>query len=256
MSLSLSLSPCVSLTNKFMWWCYYRSQGRKSANAKPEPLRVSPLIPPPPSSKKPTSADSSMIDYLSGDVYKSKPERSPETSEPTPYAVPSHSNSTNSTSPWTPALSSSSPPSHFINPTASPMFTAHPVYDEPAPMSKPADPLPSAPWDAPSPNSIPPPPSKYNQRQQFFEQQHASLGSPYSSSGSSSDSLVGQTQNLSINSSSTTKQVKQEDALFKDLVDFAKAKSSSSSKPNRSFWVGGLCGEHGLYMVVQFYEYC
>ncbi|KAL6317851.1 hypothetical protein AAG906_030605 [Vitis piasezkii] len=213
----------------------HRSQGRKSANAKPEPLRVSPLIPPPPSSKKPTSADSSMIDYLSGDVYKSKPERSPETSEPTPYAVPSHSNSTNSTSPWTPALSSSSPPSHFINPTASPMFTAHPVYDEPAPMSKSADPLPSAPWDAPSPNSIPPPPSKYNQRQQFFEQQHASLGSPYSSSGSSSDSLVGQTQNLSINSSSTTKQVKQEDALFKDLVDFAKAKSSSSSKPNRSF---------------------
>ncbi|RVW51010.1 TOM1-like protein 4 [Vitis vinifera] len=134
----------------------HRSQGRKSANAKPEPLRVSPLIPPPPSSKKPTSADSSMIDYLSGDVYKSKPERSPETSEPTPYAVPSHSNSTNSTSPWTPALSSSSPPSHFINPTASPMFTAHPVYDEPAPMSKSADPLPSAPWDAPSPNSIPP----------------------------------------------------------------------------------------------------
>ena len=114
------------------------------------------------------------------------------------------------------------------------MFGAQPAYDEPAPMNKSADPLPSAPLDSGSPTRLPPPPSKYNQRQQFFEQQHGSLGSPYSSSGSSSDSLVGQTQSLSIHSSSTpTKQAKQEDALFKDLVDFAKAKSSSSSsKPN------------------------
>lgn len=55
-------------------------------------------------------------------------------------------------------------------------------------------------------------------------------------SGSSSDSLVGPTQNLSLNPSTLTKQEKQEDALFQDLVDFAKARSSSSSsKPNRSF---------------------
>ncbi|KAK9270676.1 hypothetical protein L1049_026258 [Liquidambar formosana] len=212
-------------------------QGRNSA-PKMEPVRISPLLPPPPSSKKPTSMDASVVDYLSGDAYKS--ERSFETSEPTPYAVPNHSRNTNSTTPLTPTLSSS-PPSHATNSTSSPMFTRQPVYDEPAPLSRSAEQLPPAPWDYPSSVSIPPPPSKYNQRQQFFEQQHG-LGASQSSSGSGSsyDSLVGQTQNLSLNSSTPPKQAKQEDALFKDLVDFAKAKSSSSSsssssKPNRSF---------------------
>ncbi|KAK4751979.1 hypothetical protein SAY87_020777 [Trapa incisa] len=61
---------------------------------------------------------------------------------------------------------------------------------------------------------------------------------PHHSSGSSSyDSLVNQAHGLSISSSGQPKSPNQEDALFKDLVDFAKAKSSSSaaSKPNRSF---------------------
>lgn len=112
------------------------------------------------------------------------------------------------------------------------MFAPKPTYDETAPTSKSADNLPSAPWDVPAGN-LPPPPAKYNQRQQFFEQgggpSHSSSGS-----GSSYDSLVGQTQNLSIKTPPPSKPEKSEDALFRDLVDFAKAKSSSP-KPNRSY---------------------
>lgn len=211
--------------------------GQRSANARTEPVRLSPLLPPPPSPKRPIPTGAGMIDYLSGDTYKS--EGSTATSESTSFAAPVHSSS-NSTSRLTPL--SPSPPSS-LNTTPSPIFSGKPVYDEPAPRSKSIDGLPPAPWDAQSPGnpqspgngnspvSLPPPPSRYNQRQQFFEQQ----GFPGSGSGSSYDSLVGQTQNLSLNSSTPTKQVKQEDALFKDLVDFAKAKSSSSSNPNRSF---------------------
>lgn len=214
---------------------------RKPAYTKTEPVRVSPVLPPPPSSKKPVATDSGTIDYLSGDVYKS--EGSFETSKPTSFAVPIHSDR-NSTQPLIPTRSSSAPPED-INPTASmPMFTEQPVYDEQVRISKSADQMPPAPWDTQSVN-LPPPPSKHNQRQQFFEQQVYSGGASYSSSGSGSsssyDSLVGQTQNLNINTSTPPKEAKPEDALFKDLVDFAKSKSSlsssssSSSKPNRSF---------------------
>ncbi|GMN56439.1 hypothetical protein TIFTF001_025557 [Ficus carica] len=204
--------------------------GHKPANSGTEPVRASPLIPPPPSSKRPVATDAGSVDYLSGDTYKSGFD---ETSEHTSYvAPPVHSNAGSA-----PALSStfsSSPPSSSaVN--SSPLFSEKPVYDEPAPTSRSADHVPPAPWESQSSGSLPPPPSRYNQRQQFFEQQHTS----HSSSGSSSsyDSLVGQTQNLSLNSFAPTKQEKPEDALFKDLVDFAKAKSSSSStsKPNRSF---------------------
>lgn len=196
-------------------------------------MRVNPLIPPPPSSKRPVATDAGSVDYLSGDTYKSG--GFDETSETSSHVAPVHSN-TNSAPSLSPKLSSSPPSSSLLNPT-SPYYTGNPVYDEPAPVSKSADHLPPAPWE--SPVSLPPPPSRYNQRQQFFEHQHTSVHSSSGSSSSSYDNLVGQTQNLSLNSSTTpTKQVKPEDALFKDLVDFAKAKSSSSSssKPNnRSF---------------------
>ncbi|KAM1120653.1 hypothetical protein ACFX13_002457 [Malus domestica] len=211
-----------------------QGQGQRSANAKAEPVQVSPLLPPPPSSQRPITLGPGVIDYLSGEAYKS--EGSSATSESTSFAAPVHSSSTSRLTPLSP-----SPPSSQ-NTTPSPIFTGKPVYDEPAPRSKSIDGLPPAPWDTQSlgnpqspgngqsPVSLPPPPSRYNQRQQFFEKQ----GVPGSGSGSSYDNLVGQTQNLSLNSSTPTKQVKQEDALFKDLVDFAKAKSSSSN-PNRSF---------------------
>ncbi|XP_050145216.1 TOM1-like protein 3 isoform X2 [Malus sylvestris] len=215
-----------------------QGQGQRSANAKAEPVRVSPLLPPPPSSQRPITLGPGLIDYLSGEAYKS--EGSSAASESTSFAVPVHSSSTSRLAPLSP-----SPPSSQ-NTTPSPIFTGKPVYDEPAPRSKSIDGLPPAPWDTQSlgnprspgndhsPVSLPPPPSRYNQRQQFFEQQNVP-GSGSGSSGASYDNLVGQTQNLSLNSSTPTKQVKKEDALFKDLVDFAKAKSSSPSNSNRSF---------------------
>ncbi|CAI9115560.1 OLC1v1016485C1 [Oldenlandia corymbosa var. corymbosa] len=201
-----------------------QGQGRKTASSAAEPVRISPILPPPPSARS-SSTETSMMDYLSGDIYQS--EKPSATSRSIPVAVPTHSNNKNSVAPPSPPQSSSSPPDEFINPTAA-MFASDPTNNEPTPSSKSADSLPAAPWDAP-PTSIPPPPSRYNQRQQFFEQkQHTG------SSGSSYDGLVGQTENLSLRSSSSTptKQEKQEDALFKDLLDFAKSKSSSSSKPN------------------------
>ncbi|KAK4273956.1 hypothetical protein QN277_017255 [Acacia crassicarpa] len=189
--------------------------GRKPANEKAESVRVNQILPPPPPTRKPVASDSGVIDYLSGDTYKV------DNSEPTPFSVPSHS-----------SPHPSSPPTHGMS-TSPPTFTRQPMYDEPSPLSKSADHLPPAPWDTQSTGVLPPPPSRYNQRQQFFEQQ----GPSHSSSGSNSsyDSLVGQTQNLSLNSSTPPKQEKPEDALFKDLVDFAKSKTSSSSKPNRSY---------------------
>ncbi|XP_022768046.1 TOM1-like protein 4 [Durio zibethinus] len=215
----------------------FQGQGRRAPNI--EPARIGPLLPPPPSSKRPVNTNTSMVDYLSGDTYKS--EDSPETRESAPYfATPTHTY-TNSSPQLISTLAPSSPPSYTADSGSSPVFSGQPIYDKPASLSKSADTeqLPPAPWDSPAGN-LPPPPSRFNQRQQFFEQQQHGYtgGSSHSNNGtgSSYDSLVGQTQNLSLSSSTPTKQVKPEDALFKDLVDFAKAKSSSSSKPNnRSF---------------------
>ena len=144
-----------------------------------------------------------MIDHLSGDVYK--PEGSPRIVEP---------------------------PS-----TSSPFYTRQPLFDEPPPRSMPTNPLLTTPRDAQSPSGLPPPPSRYNQRQQYFEQQKAGTGGsqPHLSNDYSSyDNMVGNTKNLSL-SPTPTRSAEHEEALFKDLVDFAKAKSSSS-KSNRPFW--------------------
>uniref|UniRef100_A0A0D6QUS4 VHS domain-containing protein n=1 Tax=Araucaria cunninghamii TaxID=56994 RepID=A0A0D6QUS4_ARACU len=98
---------------------------------------------------------------------------------------------------------------------------------------------------------IPPPPSKYNQRQQFF-QKHQAYGSGQVMHGyddSTHTDLIGRMQNISLRdgaynnnpyettpysqqSSTANKQVKPEDKLFEDLVDLAKAKNST--KPSKS----------------------
>lgn len=200
------------------------AQNRKPAYDKAEPGRFNSFLPPPPPSRNPVYSDTGMVDYLSGDAYKAEGGSS-ENSKQTPLAAP-----TNPTSSTIPARSSS-PPSHARS--TSPVVSGQPVYDEPSPTKKYSEDLPPAQWDRDTPSTgfLPPPPAKHNQRQQFFEQQS---GTTYSSGGSSSsyDGLVGQTQNLSLNPSTPTKQQKPEDVLFKDLVDFAKSKTSSSSKPN------------------------
>ncbi|KAF2291270.1 hypothetical protein GH714_022022 [Hevea brasiliensis] len=129
------------------------SQGRaeKPVSVRTEPTRLSPLLPPPPASKKPVNVDSGTFDYLSGDVYKSQ--GSPQNSEPTSNTVPFHFN-TNLSPPHSPTLSASSPQSHAVN--SSPLYPGRPLYDEPAPLSKSADQLPPAPWDTPSRGSLPP----------------------------------------------------------------------------------------------------
>ncbi|KAB5568535.1 hypothetical protein DKX38_002328 [Salix brachista] len=140
-----------------------RGPSQKPVSVRTQPGPVSPFLPPPPSSKNPVSKEMGMIDFLSGDVYKS--EGSSQISEPTPFKVPMHSD-VSSSPPYSPTLSASSPPSIAVN--SSPGLTGHPVFDEPAPpLSQSGDRLPPAPWDAQPAGSLPPPPSRHNQRQQF-----------------------------------------------------------------------------------------
>ncbi|XP_021718152.1 TOM1-like protein 4 [Chenopodium quinoa] len=223
-------------------------QGRNLATSKAEPAQVNPLLPPPPSSKRPVSSDAGSVDYLSGDLYNSERsssypssdsyngERSSGAEEPVPFSVRSPTKYVNPTASLGPL--SPSPPHQSIASNSSPLFDKSPLYDEHTGLNK-SDNLPLAPWDSPPPppppGPLPPPPIKYNQRQQFFEKQPFPGGASHSCSGSSSsyDGMVGQTQNLSLKSPSPPKQEKPEDALFKDLVDFAKSKSSASKSNNR-----------------------
>ncbi|KAI7737324.1 hypothetical protein M8C21_016182 [Ambrosia artemisiifolia] len=229
-----SIAPLVNVTHEDdesdddFGLLAHRGQSRNQNSTRTEPPRAAPLLPPPPTSKRPVSTDSgNMVDYLSGDTYTSKPSTSP----PKPSSPPPPSDDyINPTATSLPKPSSPPPPSDdYINPTAT-LFSDQPTYDE----SKPINHSPLSQYNAPPAVSIPPPPAKHSERRQFFDQNHTSLSS--SGSGSSYDSLVGQTQNISLNSSTPPKKEKPEDALFKDLLDFAKAKSSSpSSYPNRSF---------------------
>ncbi|KAI4388110.1 hypothetical protein MLD38_000471 [Melastoma candidum] len=189
-----------------------------------------PVAPPPQLfSNKPVSADSGVVDYLSGDSFKTDSSRSKSGS--------THFGGQSYYPGYSPLFPSSS--SHMQSPQE---YSGQPVYDEPAiPPSRSADQLPPVLWDSPA---IPPPPAKPNQRQQFFEQHQGTPNSLNSGSGSF-DGLVGQAEKLTLSSSPQSKQAKQDDELlFKDILDFAKAKSSSSTSssaakldanPNRSF---------------------
>ncbi|XP_042514033.1 TOM1-like protein 4 [Macadamia integrifolia] len=201
-------------------------QARKPGNNKNQQHVSPPLLSPPPSSKWPISTDAGMVDFLSGDAYGS--ERSLEPPVPKPSVVPFHSDNmqTSSLSP---------PPSHAKD---SSELSGPLKYDKPVQTAKSTEKLPPTARDVQSLNPLPPPPSKYNQRQQYFEHQRGfSGGSSHYSSGSgfSYDGLVGQTENLSLNHGETHTQdlstsTKPEEALFEDLVDIAKDKPSSSSK--------------------------
>ncbi|XP_076944056.1 TOM1-like protein 3 [Bidens hawaiensis] len=172
----------------------HRGQNRNQKATRTELPCVAPHLPPPPSSKRPISSESSMtVDYLSGDTYASK-------SSPKPSSPPSVSD-------------------YYINPTAE-LFTSKPTYPKPS-YPEPTYPEPSYPEPSYPEPSYPEP--------SYPEPTYAKP---------SYDSLAGQTKNLSLNSKQPPKKEKPEDALFKDLVDFAKAKSSTSSTssyPNRSF---------------------
>jgi hypothetical protein len=220
--------------------------GQKPTPRKNELIGTNPpILPPPPSyRRRPTSSssDGGKIDYLSGDFYES--ER--PSSNSTPLAPPPQQPNPTYPSPFHHADDDDD--DDFINPTAT-IFTVPPpppppLYDEPTHKSKSAVNSPLPPWEVPpattttttsAVTAIPPPPSRHNQRQQFFEKQHQPFPGGSSSSFDSNSSLIGQTQNLSLNPSTPPKKEdNSEDAVFKELVDFMKSKNSSP-KPNRSY---------------------
>ncbi|RWR84747.1 TOM1-like protein 4 isoform X2 [Cinnamomum micranthum f. kanehirae] len=210
------------------------SQSWKPNNARNEWTAASSHIPPTQSSKKATT-DVTTADYLSGDLYRS--EKPPRLSNTTPVAAPLYPHIKTTSTPTGTLLS---PPPRGNESIPSMVFSTNPHHAEPLRMEKSSGQLPPAPWEVQSSGFLPPPPSKYSKRQEFFEQQQALPGgkSPGSGSEASYDELVGRTQNLSLNeaqgSSPPSKQAKVEDALFKDLVDLAKAKSSAKPGGQRS----------------------
>jgi hypothetical protein len=187
----------------------------------PPPVSKNPL---PPTSKSPLSTatgtstaattgttaaakESAPMDFLSGENYGSD-------SDDEPVLPP--------------------PPPPFLTSDHNPGYYTAPKFDEPTAIAK--EELPKAPWESSQTQpsvSLPPPPAKYGQRQQYFEQNQYGNNT---FAGTGYDGMVNQTRDLSIKTQgNSSKQAKPEDALFKDLVDFAKSKSSSpSSKPAQS----------------------
>lgn len=206
-------------------------QARSPTSLRAEPASVSPLLPPPPSSKTPVITGGGSFDFLSGDVYDSGPSSIAAQAEP--FSVQSPPRNPNPTSSYSPSFSPS-PPHHFTNRGSSPapLFDKSPLHDEPMEAGK-SERIPLGPWDSPPPpQHLPRPPSQSNQRQHYFDQHSFPGGVSNSSSGSSSsyNGLLAQTRDLSLNSSVPQETENSEDAMFKDLVDFARSKSSANKK--------------------------
>ncbi|XP_072970709.1 TOM1-like protein 3 [Typha angustifolia] len=202
-------------------------RSERPSDALPSAPSQSDLPSPPPSSKKPVSTEVGVVDFLSGNAYRLE---RPSDAHPS--------------TPSQPDLPVSSLPANSISTPS--VFYSLPKYDKPVQSTKStAVDLPRAPWETQSACSLPPPPAKYGQRQQYFQQQALSSGKP----GPTYNGLLTQTQNLSLgerntngnqqqiphhlhgqDTSPTTKQGKPEDLLFKDLVDVAKDRSSPSYK--------------------------
>ncbi|KAJ8476941.1 hypothetical protein OPV22_020668 [Ensete ventricosum] len=197
-------------------------QSRKASSVK----NPSPFLPPPAPSR-PISTEANTVDYLSGDVFRSEQQLDAPLGAPLPPTLSPRSSPGSSDS--APTLKSSEPPR----------------YDEPLQAAKSGEKqLPKAPWELQQPSGlIPPPPSKYGQRQQFFE--HQKHGYSDGNSISPYDGFVAEDKDFNylqqhdqqhlggLDSSPPAQQAKPEDMLFKDLVDFAKAKSSpSTTLPN------------------------
>ncbi|XP_031497870.1 TOM1-like protein 4 [Nymphaea colorata] len=206
----------------------------RSSTAVNEHTRISPLLPPPPSQKV-NKPGASSVDYLSGDTYKYEMPEAPKPEQPVlPQSLPSTNSNSGSQSPPAPFVSS--PPPRSTEPSTTSSFENPWGSDGPSVNSKDDEKLPAVSKESSS-TCLPPPPARYSQRQQFFEQQQQQkqYGSEFPSTG-----LISKTQNLSINPSGTqesstpSKQAKPEDNLFKDLVDFAKAKSSKPRSPRSS----------------------
>ncbi|MBA0624603.1 hypothetical protein Godav_009937 [Gossypium davidsonii] len=171
------LSPVNSLSSRD------NAQRQVQKAQKSEPAWAVPLLPPPPSTKRSATTNSSFIDYLSGDTYKS--EDFSEIKQPTLDSDPTdaYMNSLELASTLAP-----SSPSRSADTGPAPVFREQPKL--------------------------------------------ASLVNLLILS--SCLSIVGQIQNLSINSKIATQQVNPEDSFLGDLLDFAKAMPSSPSKSNNN----------------------
>lgn len=213
------------------------TQVKKPSASKNEATLKSPILPPPPSSKNPIKTESPTFDFLSGDIY-SKEEKTSNS--------PFNSSSTSNTDPKyeKPAVGSFDP--KYDDQLLSSFDTKHSDTNNTQASKLNTD---------NTTTFLPPPPAKYNQRQQFFEQRPPSSTDD---SNTSYNGLVSKTLSLSLeqqrdlgliddddnkddaspvnsggNSSSKkgSSTAKTEDNLFKDLVDFARAKNPQSGKP-------------------------
>ncbi|CAM9002318.1 unnamed protein product [Rhodiola kirilowii] len=186
----------------------------RTALRKTGSMPVSPLLPPPPSSKNPIAKDANFVDFLSGDFFTLEAQGSAASTEMHNELPSNSSNNTN------PALNLSSatllaPPSNTQDPFSPQEFQRKNPPDEPPSTTK----------HSPSPPSS----SQTIAANRFFDQQ-ASL----SHDESASNTLEAPIRSLSLETPTPKKQEKTEDDLFRDLLDFARAMPSSSPSSSRS----------------------